>query len=160
MTTATPTVSAEDIGQRVLKLIGSLRSAGDLSPERIEQETGLRVERSPDDRNVYGFSGDITDQWSYSLVTTPDRLDAPPRSLRFSFEADAHGDVDPAPICRPSFADYTRALAELGFEGVPMRAYPGSDAWHFNRGDINVMAYPRGGDHGECLSKLIVSASE
>ncbi|HEY1137852.1 MAG TPA: hypothetical protein VGE64_10200 [Xanthomonadaceae bacterium] len=160
MTTATHPVSAEDIGQRVLKLIGSLRSAGDLSPERIQQETGLQVERSPDDRNVYGFSGDINDQWSYNLVTTPDRQDAPPRSLRFSFDADAHGDVDPAPICRPTFTEYTRALTELGFAGEPMRAYPGSDAWHFNRGDINVMAYRRGGEQGDCLSKLIVSASE
>ena len=61
MTTATPTVSAEDIGQRVLKLIASLRNAGDLTPERIEQATGLRVEISTDDRNVYGFSGDIDD---------------------------------------------------------------------------------------------------
>lgn len=160
MTTTHTTVSAEDIGQRVLKLIGSLRSAGDLSPERIQQETGLRVEINANDRNVYGFSGDINDQWSYSLVTTPDRQDTPPRSLRFSFDADSHGDVDPAPICKPTFDEYTRALKALGFEGVPMRAYPGSDGWHFNRGDINVMAYARGGDHGGCLSKLIVSASE
>ncbi len=160
MTTATHPVSAEDIGQRVLKLIASLRNAGDLSPERIEQTTGLRVEISADDRNVYGFSGDINDQWSYNLVTTPAGQDAPPRSLRFSFDADSHGDVDPAPICKPTFTEYTRALTELGFEGVPMRTYPGSEGWHFNRGDINVMAYPRSGDHGECLSKLIVSASE
>ena len=158
MTTAIHPVSAEDIGRRVLRLIGSLQGADDITPAHIEQATGLPVEISASDRNVYGFSGDIDPQWSYSLVTTPDREDAPPRSLRFSFDAETRSDADPAPICRPTFAEYTRALTELGFEGVPIQPFQGSEAWHFTRGAINVMAYPHGGD-GACLSKLIVSAS-
>lgn len=157
MSTDNPTLSSREIGQRVLALIDSLRSARDLSPERIERATGLTVEFDAGDRNVYGVSGALGGAWSYALVSAPDRQDQPPRSLRFSLEG-ATADADPAPVCMPTFAEYTRALTDMGFAGEPMRAFPGSEAWHFNRGDINVMAYPRGGEGGQCLSRLIISA--
>lgn len=160
--------TAEDIGRRVLKLIESLRSAEDLAPERIEQATGIKVEFNDEDRNIYGFGGKLTDEWSYSLVSTPDKLGEKPSSLRFSFDDATREQADPAPICTLRFEDYSQAMTAAGFEISPMRTYPGSDAWYFKRGDIGVMAYARGkaDAHGKpdpqagpvCLSKLVISA--
>ena len=162
ITTEAP-ITAEDIGRRVLKLIDSLRSAEDLAPERIEQATGIKVEFNDEDRNIYGFGGRLTDAWSYSLVSTPDKLGEKPSSLRFSFDDSTRDQADPTPICTLRFEDYSQAMTAAGFAASPMRTYPGSDAWYFRRGDIGVMAYTQGKTEPQvgpvCLSKLIISAS-
>lgn len=155
-------ITAEDIGRRVLKLIVTLRSVEDLAPERIEEATGIKVEFNDEDRNIYGFGGKLTDQWSYSLVSTPDKLGEKPSSLRFSFDDTSQKQADPAPICTLRFEDYSQAMTAAGFEISPMRTYPGSDAWYFKRGDIGVMAYAQGKADPQvgpvCLSKLVISA--
>jgi hypothetical protein len=165
MTATVPPITAEDIGRRLLKLIDSLHSARDLAPEHIEQATGLRVELNDDDPNIYGFGGKLTEQWSYSLVSTPDKLGEKPNSLRFSFDDTSReqaGQTDRAPICAPDFEGYSKALTAAGFAATPMQAYPGSDAWYFKRGDIGVMAYTQGKSDPQvgpvCLSKLVISA--
>jgi hypothetical protein len=162
MTATAPPVTAEDIGRRVLKLIDSLHSAQDIAPERIQQATGLPVEFNDEDPNIYGFGGKLTEQWSYSLVSTPDKLGEKPSSLRFSFDDTSRQHADPAPICVPDFDAYSKALTAAGFAVTPLQTYPGSDAWYFKRGDIGVMAYTQGKTDPQvgpvCLSKLIISA--
>ncbi|NOT88172.1 MAG: hypothetical protein HOP03_08310 [Lysobacter sp.] len=162
MTATVPPITAEDIGRRVLKLIDSLHSAQDLAPEHVEQATGLRVELNDDDPNIYGFGGKLTEQWSYSLVSTPDKLGEKPSSLRFSFDDTSRGQADRAPICTPDFDGYSKALTAAGFAATPMQTYPGSDAWYFKRGDIGVMAYAQGKADPQvgpvCLSRLVISA--
>jgi hypothetical protein len=155
-------ITAEDIGHRVLKLIDSLHSAQDIAPERIEKATGIKVEFNDEDRNIYGFGGKLTDQWSYSLVSTPDKLGEKPNSLRFSFDDTTRDHADPAPVCTLKFDDYSQAMTAAGFAISPIHTYPGSDAWYFKRGDIGVMAYTQGKADTQagpvCLSKLIISA--
>lgn len=158
-------ITAEDIGRRVLKLIDSLHSAQDIAPEHIERITGIHVEINEDDPSIYGFGGKLTEDWSYSLVSSPDRLGEKPTSLRFSFDdtdRERAGPVDSAPICDIRFDDYTKALVSAGFTAKPMPTFPGSDSWYFSRGDIGVTAYALGKTGVEsapvCLSKLIISA--
>ena len=162
MTVTDASVTADEIGRRVLKLIGNLHDARDLSPERIEQETGFKVEFNPDDRNIYGFGGKLTDAWSYSLVSTPEKQGEKPSSLRFSFDDTTRDHADPAPICTPGFDDYSRALIAAGYTGKPLQGYRGVEGWYFTRDNIGVMAYTVGKDDPaagpECLSKLIISA--
>lgn len=157
-------ITAEDIGQRVLKLIDSLQNAQDLAPEHIERITGIPVEVNDEDPGIYGFGGKLTADWSYSLVSSPDRLGEKPTSLRFSFD-DTNRDrdpADPAPICEIHFDDYKQALVSAGFTAKAMPTFPGSDSWYFSRGDIGVTAYALGrtqaGTAPACLSKLIISA--
>lgn len=163
MTVTDATMNAEEIGRRVLKLIGSLRDARDLAPGKIEQETGLRVEFNAADPNVYGFGGRLDDDRSYSLVSTPDTLDEKPTSLRFSFDAEDGDGADPDSVCTPSFEAYSAALHDLGFASEPLRAYPGSYSRYFTRGDISVTAYadrdPAGDGVRACLARLIISAN-
>ena len=158
-------ITAEDIGHRVLKLIDSLQSAQDLAPEHIERITGIPVEINEDDPSIYGGGGKLTADWSYTLVSSPDRLGEKPTSLRFSFDDTSRGradPADPAPICGMGFDEYTQALVSAGFTAKPMPTFPGSDSWYFSRGDIGVTAYALGttgaGTAPACLSKLIISA--
>jgi hypothetical protein len=162
MTTTAAPITAEDIGRRVLKLIDSLRSAKDLAPEHIEQATGMRVEFNGDDPNIYGFGGKLTEEWSYSLVSTPDKLGEKPTSLRFSFDDTSRKQADPAPICELKFDDYSRALTESGFTAKPMQGYQGIEGWYFVRDHIGVMAYTHGkvdpAAGPACISSLAISA--
>lgn len=156
-------MTADEIGRRVLKLIDSLRSMQDLAPEHIEHETGIKVEFNADDPNVYGFGGQLTDDWTYNLISTPEKIGAKPSSLRFSFDDQTDdGEADPAPICGLDFQDYSRTLTSAGFDSKPMHGYRGIDAWYFSRGDIGVLAYTHGNADPEqgkaCVSKLIISA--
>jgi hypothetical protein len=146
MSATVPPITAEDIGRRVLKLIDSLRDAQDLAPERIEQVMGLRVEINDENPNIYGVGGKLTEDWSYSLESSPDRLDEKPTSLRFSFDnsrRDVAGDASavPAALCGMRFEDYSKAMQAAGFTAKPMRTFQGSDSWYFNRGNIGVTAY-------------------
>ncbi len=162
MTSTHVSITAEDIGQRVLKLIDSLQSAEDLAPAHIEKTIGIKVEYNDEDRNIYGFGGKLTDAWSYSLVSTPDKQGEKPTSLQFSFDDTSHQQADPTPICTLKFEDYSQALTASGFVVRPMRPYPGSDGWYFTRGNIGVMAYTDKKSDSQttpaCLSKLIISA--
>lgn len=158
-------ITAEDIGHRVLKLIDSLHSAQDLSPEHIERITGIHVEINEDDPGIYGFGGTLTADWSYRLVSSPDRLGETPTSLRFSFDDTQRDRATPAglaPICEMGFDDYRQALVSAGFTAKPMPTFPGSDSWYFSRGDIGVTAYALGKTDPQvgpvCLSKMIISA--
>ncbi len=162
MTANADPATAEDIGRRVLKLIDTLHSARDLAPEHIEQATGMRVEINDEDPNIYGFGGKLTDEWSYSLVSTPDKLGEKPSSLRFSFDDTSRNHADPAPICTLGFEDYSKALAASGFAAKPMQGYRGVEGWYFTRENIGVMAYTHGkvdpAAGPACVSKLVISA--
>jgi hypothetical protein len=162
MTVTVPPVTAEDIGRRVLKLIDSLHSARDLAPEHIEQSTGMRVEINDEDPNIYGFGGKLTDEWSYSLVSTPDKLGEKPSSLRFSFDDTTRNHADPTPICTLAFVDYSKVLTASGYEAKPMHGYRGIEGWYFTRDNIGVMAYTHGKADPSvgpaCVSRLVISA--
>lgn len=159
---ATP-ITAEDIGRRILKLIDSIRSAQDLAPEHIERETGIHVEFSADDPNVYGFGGDLNQDWAYNLISSSEKIGAKPTSLHFSFDDRSAGrDADPASICGMDFDDYRRAMTSAGFESKPMYGYRGLDSWYFSRDDVGILAYTHGNanpDEGKaCISRIIISA--
>jgi hypothetical protein len=149
----------------VLKLIETIRSAQDLAPERIEQIVGIQVERNDDDPNTYGFGGASSDQWAYSLVSTPEKLGEKPTSIRFALSPAASAADQPKPACKMSFDDYVQALVAAGFSSRPMGTFPGSDAIYLKRGEVGVIAYSdknagaaEAQERAACLSKLIISA--
>jgi hypothetical protein len=160
---ATP-INAEEIGRRVLKLIDSIRSAQDLAPDRIEQIIGIHVERNDEDPNIYGFGGAFSDDWAYSLVSTPDKLGEKPASIRFALNPATSAPDQSAPACKMTFDDYVQALVASGFSARPMGTFPGSDAIYLKRGEVGVIAYSdkkpsaQAEEKTACLSELIISA--
>jgi len=161
MTTA-QTLTADDIGRRVLALIDSIRGAQDIAPATIEKATGLKVDIWSDDQSKYGVNGRIDGDWHFGLRSMPAQTPgARPNALLFAISDGNDDGADPGPACL-KFADYSRALSEAGFAGKPVSGYRGVDSWRFTRGEVAVTAYVFGeGDPqapGACVSQLIISA--
>jgi hypothetical protein len=155
-------INAEDIGQRVLKLVEHIHGPDDIAPERIEQLTGIKVEFNPDDANEYGFSGQLTDAWAYNLVSLPEGTGKPSR-IMFSFDDESRSNADMAPICALDFDAYAAALTTAGFASNPTRGkHDRVEYWDFARDDVSVQIYVRGENDAKaehaCVSKLIINA--
>jgi hypothetical protein len=155
-------LSAQDISKRVLAMIESIRNVGDLSPEAIEKHTGLKVSINPDDRNDYGVTGKLTDEWYYGLRSMSAEPGKTPNRLIFQFNDQTHADADMSPVCVP-FEDYDQALTAAGFTAKRQRNRLNTeDYWDFSRGDIGVSVYLRGKsgpkDTQTCVSMLIINA--
>ncbi len=155
--------TAEDIGQRVLKLVENVHGRDDIAPERIEQLTGIKVAFNPDDANEYGFSGQLTDAWAYNLVSLPESTGVKPSRIMFSFDDESRSNADMAPICALDFDDYAAALQNAGFTSNPARSkHDRLLYWDFSRDDVSVQIYVRGENDAKaehtCVSKLIINA--
>ena len=158
----TPALSAQDIGKRVLALIEHIRNSQDISPDIIEQHTGLQVRVNPADHDDYGVSGKLTDTWYYGLRSMSAEPGHKPNRLLFQFNDQTHADADMSPIC-VAFEVYNQALTAAGFTGKRMRNRLGTeDYWDFSRGDVGVTVYVRGTqdpkDAQACVSMVIINA--
>lgn len=164
MTTATSSITAEDIGQRVLKLIDSIRSADDIAPTQIEKVTGIKVDFNPADQNQYGFGGKLSDTWSYNLVSLTEADGSKPTRLMFSFDEQNHDDdADMSAICGLDFDAYAKALKQAGFKSEPAPGERNSTRyWDFSRGEVSVHVYVRGESDAKaghtCVTSLIINA--
>ncbi|TXH72584.1 MAG: hypothetical protein E6Q88_06090 [Lysobacteraceae bacterium] len=162
MTTALPT-RAEDIGNRVLKLIDSIHGRDDLAPAHIEQVTGIKVNFNPDDANEYGFGGDLTEDWVYNLVSLTETDGSKPSRLMFSFDDQTRAYADMTPICAMDFDDYAKAMTAAGFSSAPAYGkHQNILYWDFARDKVNVQVYIRGESDAKpthsCVSKMIINA--
>lgn len=160
---ASAALNAQEIGKRVLALIENIRNRQDISPELIEKHTGLPVRINPDDRNDYGVSGKLTDEWYYGLRSMSAEPGQAPNRLLFQFNDQTHADADMSPVC-VAFEDYDRALTSAGFTGRRLRnRLDTQDYWDFSRGDIGVTVYVRGKhdpkDAQTCVSMVIINAN-
>lgn len=160
---STATLTAEEIGGRVLKLIGAIRSADDIAPDRVERATGIKVAVNPDDHNEYGFGGKLDGAWSYNLVSLTENDGSRPSRLMFSFDDDSRGHADMAPVCTMDFDAYAKALAADGFARTPARGeHDRLLYWDFARGGVSVQVYVEGASETagarSCVSKLIIHA--
>lgn len=155
--------NAADISRRVLALVENIRSRDDIAPERIEQLTGIKVEFNPDDNNEYGFSGQLTDDWAYNLVSLPEATGEKPSRIMFSFDDESRSNADMAPICALDFDAYAATLKAAGYASNPAHGkHERILYWDFARDDVNVQVYVRGENDANaahaCVSKLIINA--
>lgn len=111
-----PKLTAEDVGQRVLKLIDSIHSADDIAPANLEKAMGMKVEFNEENPNLYGFGDDLTDTWSYNLLTISGSDKNKPTELIFSFNDRTGSASDMTAVCAMGFDDYARALVAAGFK--------------------------------------------
>lgn len=155
--------NAEDIGQRVLKLVESVRGQADIAPSRIEQLTGIKVEFNPDDANEYGLSGQLTKHWAYNLVSLPEGADHRPSRIMLPFDDESLSNADMAPICALHIDAYFAALQRAGFVSNAARGkHDRLLHWDFSRDEVSVQIYVRGESDAKaghaCASKLIINA--
>ena len=137
-----PTLTSQEIGQRMIRLITSLHSIEDISPQAIERQTGIQMEFKWPDPNEYGTLGPIEGPWKYELVAIPDKAGTRARRLSFEFVDFNNSDSTPlGPVCSPSYHEYRDALAAAGFSVKRIRRGLRNDWWFFQRGKVDVTFY-------------------
>lgn len=137
-----PTLTSQEIAQRMIRLITSLHGIEDISPQAIERQTGIPVKRDPKDPHEYGFQGPIEGPWEYELVAIPDKPGTQARRLRFMFVDYSNSDSTPlGPVCSPSYHEYRDALVAEGFSVKRIWTGRPNDWWRFTRGKVYVTFY-------------------
>lgn len=155
--TMTASLTAEDIGHRVLKLIDTIHSVDDISPKQIEKTMGIKVELNATDPNEYGFGGKLTDDWSYGFGSLTDPTGAKPTRLLLSFDDQTHNRADMAPICKLDYDGYSKFLTDAGFKKSPIYADHGRLSFvNFTRGRVAVEIKPDGDGNHTCVSMLTI----
>ena len=156
------TMTAEDVGKRVLKLVASINGAEDISPENIERVTGLKIDVSPTNPHEYGTGGKISDTFFYNLGSLSNSNGSKPNRLMFSFDDQSNSHADMTPVCSLDFSAYAKQLSEAGYASNVIRGeHNRVSYWDFSRGKVSVQVYIRGesdekADH-DCVSKLIIN---
>ncbi|MBV6812767.1 hypothetical protein ACE15N_00360 [Xanthomonas campestris pv. passiflorae] len=113
------TLSAEEIGERFLKLIESLDSRDDLGPERIREKIGITLKQPEQERLSVGYwSNDLGDGWRYAFTYMPESASLLKGvGLTFQNSLDDFGNM--SAICKLDFEYYDRKLKEMGFNASP-----------------------------------------
>ncbi|WDS35312.1 hypothetical protein [Pseudoxanthomonas sp.] len=133
-----PSLSVDDLNQRVLQLIDSIRTRDDLAPPHIQRLTGVDVEVNAVDPTVYGIAGAVQGSGRYSLVSSHKNAAGQVDSLLFSLEPN-----DAAAPCA-KVDDYRTALSAAGFAGQHLPAgHRGQESWYFTRDGVSVNLHVR-----------------
>lgn len=148
-TTDNPTLSAEEIGKRFLRLIEGLESRSDLSLERIREVTGVTLTMEPGTLGAGYWSHDLGGGWRYALTyyaKSPSLLEG----VGLSFEHRENNFSDMTPVCDLDFEYYHNALKAMGYRGVPIHGEIGQlEFWRYYKGDITLSILPQNVVTGE-----------
>ncbi len=164
-TQPSPHLTAEQISRRILSLINSLHTRADLTPAAVENIVSVKVDTSPKNHNEWGFSGKLTDVWSYDFDTVGDAADAHPYRLEFIFRDQPRGNAtDMTAVCGLDFDEYTRILTGAGFKSSPYHGEHGRLIyWEFLRDAVSVKISIRGESDARtdhlCVSMLIADVN-
>lgn len=155
MNATTASLSLDDLNQRVLQLIDSIRSRDDLAPAHLQRFTGVDVEVNAEDPTIYGIAGPVEGHGRYSLVSSHKNAAGQVDSLLFSFEPN-----DAAAPCA-SVDGYRDALSAAGFSGQHLPAgHRGNESWYFTRQGVSVNLHVRDGRGAAaspaCVASLVI----
>ena len=150
-TTDNPTLSAEEIGKRFLKLIEGLESREDLSPERIQNLLGVPLKqfnRTTD--YLFGYSQPLSDGWYLGVDYLPEsHSNQRGVSLDFGKPGERFAPF-PAAVCALDFDYYHNALKAMGYRDVPIYGEIGElRSWRYYKNDITLSIIPQNVVAGE-----------
>ena len=138
-----PTTAAE-MGRHFLKLIGSIESRDELTPELIRQVTGIALDQvKPDALSTAVGSDDLGGGWRYVISFVPESA-----SLRTGVGLDfLHREnrwADMSAICELDFDYYHDALKAMGFDDTPIHGEIGElREWRYYKSDFVISVVPQ-----------------
>lgn len=138
-----PTLTAEEIGKRFLKLIEGLESRSDLSVERIREVTGISLTHDPGALGAGYWSNDLGEGWRFALTYYP-KSPSILEGVGLSFAHREDNFFDMTPICALDFDYYHNALVAMGFRDVPIYGEIRElRSWRYYKGDITLSILPQ-----------------
>ncbi|WP_374012670.1 hypothetical protein [Pseudoxanthomonas koreensis] len=156
-----PPSTAAEMGRRFLKLIGSIESRDELTPELIRRVTGIVLDEVKPDELATGYaSGDLGGGWRYILNFVPASA-----SLRtgvaLRFQQLHDGVTTMSAICELDFHHYHEAIQSMGFEARPVYGEIGEvRSWRYHKSDfvVGITALdPLAGESGPICVKTIAT---
>ncbi|XET90859.1 hypothetical protein KWH09_22825 [Xanthomonas campestris pv. olitorii] len=131
--TVNPTLSAVEIGERFLKLLGGLDSRKDLTIDRVREVTGISLKKvsfPSEGLESYIHGQALSNGWSYLLELTPESR-ALKQGIGLSFVNEDEGSSSLQGNC-VDFEKYRDSLIEMGFLDSPVHGEIGQlQSWRF-----------------------------
>ncbi|MET3147193.1 UNVERIFIED_ORG: hypothetical protein ABIB63_002991 [Xanthomonas axonopodis] len=116
--TANPTLSAEEVGKRLLSLIGGLKSRDEITLERIRDVMGISLKLEPGAIGAGFPSGDLGGGWRYVFDYFPESPSSS-KGVKLTFVNTANRFADMSAVCSLDFAYYDASLKSMGFVNSP-----------------------------------------
>jgi hypothetical protein len=127
-------LGVEEIGKRFLKLIEDLNAREALSVERVQEATGLSLERSlpsPGGTVFYTYAQPLDNGWEYVLRYIPESR-SNLRGVDLSFVNRTNETADMSPACGLDFEYFHNALKRMGFTDHPVHGEIGQlQSWRY-----------------------------
>lgn len=143
-TTANAPLTGDEVSRRVLKLIEGLKSSDQLTPEYIEQQTGLAIQRAAGRPDAFGTGAQLTPDWAYNLYVSKAPGDDK-NKLIFDFSRTGEGHAPMTAICGMDYKQYAEALKGMGFEdSVSYGEHGRVDHYRFQRPTLSLQVYIEG----------------
>ncbi|MCC4604418.1 hypothetical protein [Xanthomonas campestris] len=128
-----PTLSAEEIGKRFLKLIEGLNSRSDLSLDLVRETLGLEFSTVPGDKTHYVSESPLGSNWSY-VVGFLEETKSNKKSVYLDFTNATARFADMMQVCSLDFEYYHKALKNMGFSDSPSYGEIGQlEDWRYTK---------------------------
>lgn len=154
------TLSAKQLNDKILALILSVNDARDLSPESIEQHTGLQVKPNPEDPYRFYSVGSLPEGWFFSLIGVKPDPGIPQHSVLLNMGHDGDGYADRTPVCI-GLEHYRSALTAAGFKESQRAPRLGTEYRFFRSEKVSVRVELQGRtklyDEDLCVSRVFIS---
>lgn len=135
-------LTAEEIGERFLKLIEGLGAREDLSLERVEETTGLSL-LQVSGTNYYGYGQKLTEGWFYAFWFYPEEHGGR-RGIRLDFEHQEDRFSNMTAVCGLDFDHYHSVLKVMGYRDVPVYGEIGQlESWRYYKDKIMLSVIPQ-----------------
>lgn len=165
-----PALTPEVLGKKVLKLVKSIRTLNDISPNNLKRQTGINVSFNAEDRNRYGFGGNVTDasDWSYGFLAYSLNEKDRTNRIRFDFNYQLHEPLKPdtTVVCKAlEFNSVSEELQQAGFSApnpsFSNHGYVGN--WTMERGKVFLRISVEGGFYpkvNNCVMGIDISITK
>lgn len=159
---STGDLTAQQLNERILAWILSVRDAEDLSARSIEKGTGLEIKADP--KNPAGFYavGDLAKPWRYALLSITPSPGRKSREIMFYMYVPFDKDADMTPAC-VGLELYQEALIAAGFTPSSQPPRLGVERRYFRSEKARVLIHLRGKvkryDEQLCVFKVYVNAT-
>lgn len=167
MTGSGPAISngdftAQELNERILAWILSVRDAEDLSARSIEKGAGLEIKAYPNDPAGFYAAGKLADPWRYSLSSITPSPGRKSREIMFNMYVPFDKEADMTPVCI-GLDFYKEALIAAGFTPSSQPPRLGVERRHFRSEKARVLIHLRGKakryDEQLCVFKVYVNAT-
>ncbi|MGN7916694.1 hypothetical protein [Lysobacter sp. 22409] len=155
-------LSAQQLNDRILAWILSVKDARDMSGPNVEKHTGLHLGLNPETPNIFRGVGALSEGWRYSLSSVNNTPEKRLRAVLLNMRNAGEGYDDMTPVC-VGLEHYQSPLIAAGFKMTDMPRRGGTEYRIFR----NEMVYVRVELHGKttpideklCVYRVFVTAA-